>query len=79
MKSKKHVPYMWTAFNWCFTFLSNILHHSLAMVFQMKVSFTTEEAFEIGLINKVLSVQKKLDNLIRETERFTKYKYCTIQ
>jgi len=49
------------------------------MVFQMKDSFTTEEAFEIGLINKVLSVQNFSDNLIRETKKFKKYKSCTIQ
>jgi enoyl-CoA hydratase/carnithine racemase len=60
-------------------FLSNTLHHSIAMKFQMKDSFTAEEAFEIGLINKVLPEQDFLDSLIRETEKFTKYKHCTIQ
>ena len=49
------------------------------MEFQMKDSFTTEEAYEIWLINKVLPEQEYLHNLIGETEKFTKYKYCTIQ
>jgi len=49
------------------------------MKFQIKDSFAIEETFEIGLINKVLSVQEFSDNLIRETEKFKKCKYCTIQ
>jgi enoyl-CoA hydratase/carnithine racemase len=60
-------------------FLSNSLHHAIAMEFQLKGSFTAGEAYEIGLINKVLPEHEFLDSLIRETERFTKYKYCTIQ
>jgi len=51
-------------------FLSNALHHSIAMEFQMRDYFTAEEAYEMGLINKIL---------IMETEKFTKYKHCTIQ
>ena len=49
------------------------------MEFQMKDFTTAEEAYEIGLINKVLPEQEFLDNLIMETEKFTKSKYCTIQ
>ncbi len=60
-------------------FLSNSLHHSIAIEFQMKDSFTADEAYEIGLINKVLPEQEFVDNLIMETEKFTKSKYCTIQ
>ena len=60
-------------------FLSNSLHHAIAMEFQLKGSFTVEEAYEIGLINKVLPEHEFLDSLIRGTERVTKYKYCTIQ
>lgn len=60
-------------------FLSNALHHSMAMEFQMKDSFTAEEAYEMGLINKILPEQDFLNNLIGETEKFTKYKHCTIQ
>jgi len=60
-------------------FLSNSLNHSIAMEFQMKDSFTAEEAYEIGLINKILPEQEFVDNLIGETEKFTKRKYYTIQ
>jgi len=60
-------------------FLSNYLPHSIAMEFQMKDSFTAEEAYEMGLINKILPEQEFLDNLIGETEKFTKRKYYTIQ
>ncbi len=60
-------------------FLSNALHHSMAMEFQMKDSFTAEEAYEMGLVNKILPEQDFLDNLIRETEKFTKCKHCTTQ
>ncbi len=60
-------------------FLSNSLPHSIAMEFQMKDSFTAEEAYEMGLINKILPEQEFLDNLIGATEKFTKCKYCTIQ
>jgi len=60
-------------------FLSNALHHSMAMEFQMKDSFTAEEAYEMGLINKILPEQDFLNSLIRETEKFTKCKHCTIQ
>ena len=60
-------------------FLSNALHHSMAMEFQMKDFFTAEEAYEMGLVNKVLPEQGFLDHLIRQTEKFTKCKHCTIQ
>ncbi len=60
-------------------FLSNAVHHSIAMEFQMKDSFSVEEAYEIGLINKILPEQDFLENLIRETKKFTKCKHCTIQ
>ena len=60
-------------------FLSNSLHHSIAMEFQMKNFTTAEEAYEIGLINKVLPEQEFVDNLIAETEKFTNCKYYTIQ
>ena len=59
--------------------LSNSLHHSMAMEFQMKEFFTAEEAYEMGLINKILPEQGFLNNLIRETEKFSKYKHSTIQ
>ena len=60
-------------------FLSNSLHHSMAMEFQMKEFFTAEEAYEMGLINKILPEQDFLNNLISETKKFSKYKHCTIQ
>ncbi len=60
-------------------FFSNALPHSIAMEFQMKDSFTAEEAYEMGLINKILPEQDFLNSLIRETEKFTKCKHCTIQ
>jgi len=60
-------------------FLSNSLHHSMAMEFQMKEFFTAEEAYEMGLINKILPEQDFLNSLIRETEKFLKYKHSTIQ
>jgi len=37
------------------------------------------EAYEMGLINKILPEQDFLNNLIKETEKFSKYKHCTIQ
>jgi len=60
-------------------FLSSSLHHSMAMEFQMKEFFTAEEAYEMGLINKILPEQDFLNNLIRETEKFSNYKHSTIQ
>ncbi|RLD59475.1 MAG: hypothetical protein DRJ01_11285 [Bacteroidetes bacterium] len=60
-------------------FLSNSLHHAIAMEFQLKGSFTAEEAYEIGLINKVLSGYDFLDHLIEEVEKFAYFKYNTIQ
>ncbi len=60
-------------------FLSNSLNHAIAMEFQLKDSFTAEEAYEIGLINKVLSGHDFLDHLIEEVEKFAHFKYNTIQ
>ncbi|MEE4259907.1 MAG: enoyl-CoA hydratase/isomerase family protein [Bacteroidales bacterium] len=60
-------------------FLSSALHHSVAMEFQMKEFFTAEEAYKMGLINKVLPEQDFLDHLIEETEKFITHKQCTIQ
>ncbi len=60
-------------------FLSNSLHHAMAMEFLMKESFTAGEAYEMGLINKVLPAQDFLDLLIKEVEKFTSYKHYTIQ
>ena len=60
-------------------FLSKVLHHSMAMEFQMKEFFTAEEAYEVGLINKILPEQNFLDHLIMETEKFANHKYYTIQ
>ena len=60
-------------------FFSNSLHHSMAMEFQMKESFTAEEAYEMGLVNKILPERDFLDHLIEETEKYTNLKYYTIQ
>jgi len=60
-------------------FLSNSLHHAIAIEFQLKDSFTTDEAYELGLINKVLPEHDFLDNLIGEVEKFAKHRYYTIQ
>jgi enoyl-CoA hydratase/carnithine racemase len=60
-------------------FLSNSLPHSIAMEFQMRDYFTAEEAYEMGLINKVLPAQDFLDLLIKEIENFSNHNYYTIQ
>ena len=60
-------------------FLSNSLQHSMAMEFQMKEYFTAEEAYEMGLINKILPEQDFLDHLIEETEKYSNHKYYAIQ
>ncbi len=60
-------------------FLSHALPHSKAMEVQMSEYFTAEEAYEMGLINKILPEQDFLEHLIRETEKYTKYKHCSIQ
>ena len=60
-------------------FLSNALSHAIAMEFQMKDYFTDDEAYELGLINKILPKQDFLDHLIKETEKFTARKHYTIQ
>ena len=49
------------------------------MEFQMKESFTAEEAYKIGVINKILPERDFLDHLIRETENFSNHNYYTIQ
>ncbi len=60
-------------------FLSNSLSHSMAMEFQMKEHFTADEAYELGLINKILPEINFIINLIRETEKFATFKHYTIQ
>ncbi len=51
----------------------------MAMEFLMKDSFTANEAYEMGLINKVLPAQDFLDQLIKETEKFINHSHYTIQ
>ncbi|MCF8369666.1 MAG: enoyl-CoA hydratase/isomerase family protein [Bacteroidales bacterium] len=60
-------------------FLSNYLHHSKAMEFQLQDKIDANEAMGLGLFNKLLPDENFVDHLIKETQRFTNLKYCTIR
>ncbi|MCD4676377.1 MAG: enoyl-CoA hydratase/isomerase family protein [Desulfobacula sp.] len=60
-------------------FLTNLLHHSKALEVQLKDKLSAEEAYNLGLVNKLISSENFEKELISEAEKFTGLPYCTIR
>ena len=60
-------------------FLTNMLNHSKAMEIQLTDKFSAKEAYELGLLTKLLPVENFSEHLFEEVKKFTRLKYCTIR
>lgn len=60
-------------------FLTNFLNHSKAMEIQLSEKIEAIEAFDLGLLTKILPRDNFKDHLLEEVKKYTTLKYCTIR
>lgn len=60
-------------------FLSSYLHHSKALEMQMSENVLAQDAFDLGLINKILPNKDFINQLIKEINPYLELPFCTIR
>ena len=60
-------------------FLPRLLNYSQALDIMSREYITAKEAFDLGLITKILHKDEFVDQIILEIKKITRLKYCTIQ
>jgi enoyl-CoA hydratase/carnithine racemase len=60
-------------------FLSQHLGHQKAMEILLSESITAREAFKLGIVNKLFPDKNFAESCIKEIEKYTKIKSCTIR